>query len=104
MKYANWKEWLFDTIIRAVKTMVESSIAVIITASVIWDVDWKLVLGTALLSFVVTFLMNVKNLPNPFEPKNDTDGKASTEERVDNTIGEAKVQLPNQPAKIEKGE
>ena len=98
MKYVNWKEWLFDTLIRSVKTMVESSIAVIITASAIWDVDWRLVLGTALLSFVVTFLMNVKNLPNPFEPKNDT------EELVDKTISEANVQLPNQPAKIKKGE
>ena len=104
MQYSNWKESLFDTIIRAVKTMVESAVAVIITSSVIWDVDWRLVLGTALLSFVVTFLMNVKNLPNPFEPKNATDNAVSTEEPVDNTIGEAKVQLPNQPAKIKKGE
>lgn len=94
MQYSNWKEWLFDTIIRAVKTMVESAVAVIITASVIWDVDWRLVLGTALLSFVVTFLMNVKNLPNPFEPKNGTNDVGS----------ETNNQLPNQPAKIEKGE
>lgn len=94
MKYANWKAWLFDTLIRALKTMVEAAVAVIITASVIWDVDWRLVLGTALLAFVVTFLMNVKNLPNPFEPTNDT-----------NTVGiETKSQLPNPPTKIEKGE
>lgn len=69
MKYDNWKQWLFDTLIRTLKTMAESAVGIIITSKVIYDVDWKLVLGTVAIAGVTCLLLNVKNCPNPFEPK-----------------------------------
>lgn len=69
MKYDNWKQWLFDTLIRTVKTMAEAAVGIIITSKVIYDVDWKMVLGTVAIAGVTCMLLNIKNLPNPFEPK-----------------------------------
>lgn len=71
MKYDNWKQWLFDTLIRTLKTMAETAVGIIITSKVIFDVDWMVVFGTVAISGVTCILLNIKNLPNPFEPKDE---------------------------------
>ena len=58
------KKWIKSVVIKTIKTMAETAIAVIGTNTVgITDVDW-LGLGSAmLLSGLVTILFNIKSLP-----------------------------------------
>ena len=56
-------KWLKATTIRTVKTMAETAIAMIPTMVTIEAVDWKTVLGTALLSGVICILTCIKGLP-----------------------------------------
>ena len=56
------KKWLKKVVIKTIKTMAETAIAVIGTNAVgITDVDWLGVGSTVLLSGVVTILFNIKN-------------------------------------------
>lgn len=63
MNKAKLKEWLIDTSIRAVKTMAEASLAILMTASYMGDVNWGMVLSASVLSGIMCFLVNVKRLP-----------------------------------------
>lgn len=57
------KKWIRDVIVRTVKTMAETAIAVIGTnAAGITDVDWLGVGSAVLLSGIVTILFNIKNI------------------------------------------
>ena len=57
-------EWLKMVAIKTVKTMAETSIAVIGTNAVgITDVEWLGVLSAVALSGVVTILFNIKSIP-----------------------------------------
>lgn len=52
-------------VVKVVKTMAETAIAVIGTGAVgIMDVDWEGVVSAVLLSGVLTILFNIKNMPN----------------------------------------
>ncbi|MBR5270871.1 MAG: hypothetical protein IKV64_01675 [Clostridia bacterium] len=58
------KKWFKDVIIRMIKTMAETGIAVIGTNAVgITEVNWLGVGSAMLLSGVLTFLFNVKSIP-----------------------------------------
>ena len=46
-------------LIRASRTFCQSAVALIPAGVTIDSVDWRVVLGTALLSFVVSFLMSI---------------------------------------------
>lgn len=63
MNKAKLKEWLIDTSIRAVKTMAEAALAILMTASYMGDVNWGMVLSASVLSGIMCFLVNVKRLP-----------------------------------------
>lgn len=57
-------KWLKKVLIKCVKTMAETAIAVIGTNAVgIIDVDWLGVGSAVLLSGVVTILFNIKSIP-----------------------------------------
>lgn len=62
MKY-KWKEWLEAALIRAVRTMAETAVAVIGTAAVISDVNWGVVAGSCALSGILTILLAINGLP-----------------------------------------
>ena len=63
------KKWLKAAGIRAVKTIAETSLAVIGTNAVgITDVDWIGLLSACLLSGIITLLTCIKGLP---EVKNE---------------------------------
>ena len=62
MKY-KWKEWFEAAIIRAVRTMAETAVAVIGTAAVVSDVNWGVVAGSCALSGILTMLLALKGLP-----------------------------------------
>ena len=58
------KKWLKTILIRTMKTMAETAIAMIGTNTIgITDVDWLGVGSAVLLSGVVTILFNIKSIP-----------------------------------------
>ena len=55
--------WMKAAGIRAVKTVAQTAVALIPAAATISQVDWKLVVGTALLSGVVSVLTSIAGIP-----------------------------------------
>lgn len=59
----NFKAWVKAATVRAAKTVAQSAVALIPAAVTITAVDWKTVIGTALLAGVVSLLTSVTGLP-----------------------------------------
>lgn len=59
----NWKNWARLAGIRAVKTTAQAAVALIPAAVTIQQVDWVVVLGTALLAGVTSLLTSVAGIP-----------------------------------------
>ena len=55
----NTKEWVKGAGVRAVKTMAQTAVAVIGTASVMSTVDWKMVVSSALVAGIVSVLTSI---------------------------------------------
>lgn len=56
-------KWLKAAGVRAVKTVAQTAVALIPAAVTITQVDWKVVVGTALLSGVTSILTSLAGLP-----------------------------------------
>lgn len=56
-------KWFKAASIRAVKTVAQTAVALIPAAVTISQVDWKMVIGTAALSGVVSLLTSVAGIP-----------------------------------------
>lgn len=69
MKKRNWIEWTKKAGIRAVKTMAQTAVAMLPVAATVTAVDWKAVVGTAVLSGIASMLTSLAGLPE--EEKND---------------------------------
>ena len=54
------KKWMIAAGIRAIKTMAQTAVAVIGTATVVSSVDWKLVVSSAVVAGVVSGIPEVK--------------------------------------------
>ena len=59
----DWKKWAKAAVVRAVKTVAQTAIAMIPVATTIVAVDWKTVIGTAALAGVVSLLTSLAGLP-----------------------------------------
>ena len=70
MKNRDWKTWLNAALVRAIKTMCQSALALIPAAITIVDVDWVTVAGTAALAGVVSLITSVAGLPEVDENAN----------------------------------
>lgn len=58
-------EYWHDALVRAIKTMAQTALAVIGTAAVgISDVDWVAVISAAALASVLSLLMSTANAPS----------------------------------------
>lgn len=57
------KEWLKAAGIRALKTMAQSAVAVMSTSAIIEDVNWKMVISSAVLAAVLSVLTSIAGLP-----------------------------------------
>lgn len=57
------KEWLMAAGIRALKTFGQSAVAGITVGAVIWDIDWKYLLGVALTAGVYSIVTSLAGLP-----------------------------------------
>lgn len=66
----NKLNWLKAAGIRALKTVAQTAIATIGTATVVGNVDWKMVTSASLLAGVLSLLTSVAGLP---EVKADTE-------------------------------
>ena len=58
-----FKRWAKCAGIRAVKTMAQTAVATIGTTAVMSQVDWKLVVSTAVVAGIVSTLTSVAGLP-----------------------------------------
>lgn len=67
----NWKKWAKCAGIRAVKTVAQTGIAAIGTATALGQVDIKLVISTAALSGILSLLTSIAGLPEV----NDSEGE-----------------------------
>ena len=55
--------WLKAALVRALKTFAQAAISMIPAMVSIEAVDWKVVIGTAALAFVVSMLTSIAGLP-----------------------------------------
>jgi hypothetical protein len=59
----DWKTWAKAAGIRAIKTVAQSAIAMIGTAAVMAEVDWKMVVSAAVLAGIISMLTSIAGLP-----------------------------------------
>lgn len=59
----NWKTWLHAAGVRAIKTVAQTAVGVIGASTILAEVDWKVVLSSAVLAGVVSMLTSVAGLP-----------------------------------------
>lgn len=59
----DWKTWAKAAGIRAIKTVAQSAIAMIGTAAVMSEVDWKMVVSAAVLAGIISMLTSIAGLP-----------------------------------------
>lgn len=57
------KTWAVDVAIRAVKTMAQAAIGVIGSSAVISEINWGVVVSTAVVAGLVSVLMSLSNIP-----------------------------------------
>lgn len=59
----DWKTWAKAAGIRAIKTVAQSAIAMIGTAAVMAEVDWRMVVSAAVLAGIISMLTSIAGLP-----------------------------------------
>lgn len=59
----DWKKWLKAAGVRAVKTVAQTFVATVGTASIISAVDWKVVVSASILAGVLSLATSVAGLP-----------------------------------------
>lgn len=57
------KKWIRAALVRAIKTVAQSAVAMIGTAAVMGDVSWGMVASAAALSGILSLLTSVAGLP-----------------------------------------
>ena len=63
MKKRDWMEWMKRAGVRALKTMAQTAMAMLLAAATITAVDWGTVAGTAALAGIASLLTSLKGLP-----------------------------------------
>lgn len=57
------KEWIKAAVIRAIKTICQTMIAMIPVGVMVTEVDWKVVIFTAILAGILSILTSIAGLP-----------------------------------------
>ena len=65
----SWITWVKAAGIRAVKTVAQSAIGAIGASAILTQVDWKIVVSTAVLSGIVSILTSITGLPEVTVPE-----------------------------------
>ena len=71
--------WTKAAIIRAIRTMAQTAVAMIGTALVITDVDWLMVLSASVLAGILSILTSLGGLP-------EVNANSETEEELSNGL------------------
>ncbi len=58
-----WKLWIKAAAVRAVRTMAQTTLAVVSVAAAVTEIDWTAVAGTALLAGLLSLLTSFSGLP-----------------------------------------
>lgn len=58
-----WKRWIKASLVRATKTVCQTAVASIGTASVLGEVNWTMIVSASLLAGLVSILTSVAGLP-----------------------------------------
>lgn len=64
-----WITWVKAAGIRAIKTVAQSAIGAIGASAILTQVDWKIVVSTAVLSGIVSILTSITGLPEVTVPE-----------------------------------
>lgn len=59
----NTKKWFKASAVRAVKTMAQTAVAVIGTSAVMSEVNWQMVISSALVAGIISILTSVAGIP-----------------------------------------
>lgn len=70
MKY-DFKSWIKAAGVRALKTVAQTAVATVGTATVIGDVNWVMILSASALAGVLSLLTSVAGLPELDESKRE---------------------------------
>ena len=65
------RKWWSAAITRAIRTVAQTATAIIGTAMVMENVDWRMVASASALSGIFSFLTSLKGLPEAKEETND---------------------------------
>lgn len=71
MKKIFTKKWLKASLVRAIKTIAQTAIAMIGTSVVVADVDWIMVASASLLAGVLSVLTSIAGLPEIKEEEDE---------------------------------
>lgn len=80
------RTWAYSAAIRAVKTMAQTAAAMISTAVVLSDVDWKYTISAAILAGILSVLTSLGGLPEVDDTKiyyRDKEDEIEVEEAKD---------------------
>ena len=58
-----WSRWIKAAGVRAIKTVAQTAVATIGTASVLGEVNWTMIISASLLSGLVSILTSVAGIP-----------------------------------------
>jgi hypothetical protein len=58
-----WKRWFKASCVRAVKTVAQTAVATIGTATALGEVNWQMIISASLLSGLVSMLTSVAGIP-----------------------------------------
>ncbi len=59
----DFKKWLKAAAVRAIKTVAQTAVATIGTASFLGDINWLMVLSASVLSGILSMLTSIAGLP-----------------------------------------
>lgn len=62
-KKREWGTWFRAALIRAIKTMAQAAIAMIGTATVMSEIDWKMVVSATIVAGILSLLTSLAGLP-----------------------------------------
>ena len=63
MANRNWKKWIKYAGVRAIKTMAQTFIATIGSATVLEAVDWKVIVSSTILGGILSLATSIAGLP-----------------------------------------